>query len=307
MNSRLFAPVVFAVFAMSAVAQNGPARPKIFGVSHLAVYTSDPAATEHFYKDTLGAAKMADPENPKGVKYALSATQWVEVLPLPADAGVERMDHAAWNVSSAEGMLKYLAAKGWKTPGNVEKGRDGSRWITVLDPEGNKVEFVELPAKVAAVSAPNAIGHRIIHVGYMVHDRAKEDTFYRELLGFRPYWWGGRNGKTEWVSQQSPDSHDWMEYMLTRGDSGIPSDMTQRELGVMDHIAVGVQSVPESFKILGAANRLDGRHDPAPKLAVDGKWQLNMYDPDGSRSELMNFKASEKPCCSPFTAEDPSE
>jgi len=33
--------------------------------------------------------------------------------------------------------------------------------------------------------APNAIGHHIIHVGFLVHSRADEDTFYRDLLGFR--------------------------------------------------------------------------------------------------------------------------
>ena len=48
-------------------------------------------------------------------------------------------------------------------------------------------------------------------------------------------------------------------------------------------------------------------HDQAPKIGKDGKYQFNMYDPDGIRAELMNFKATEKPCCSPFTAEDPAE
>ena len=76
-------------------------------------------------------------------------------------------------------MRKYLAAKDWKTPAKVEKGADGSRWFTVLDPEGNKVEFVQPPAHPAAVNAPNAIGHHIIHVGYMTHDRAAEDKFYQ--------------------------------------------------------------------------------------------------------------------------------
>jgi catechol 2,3-dioxygenase-like lactoylglutathione lyase family enzyme len=145
----------------------------------------------------------------------------------------------------------------------------------------------------------------------MVHDRALEDTFYRDLLGFRPYWWGGRGGKVEWIAQQCPDGHDWMEYMVTRGTTGIPADMTQRELGVMDHFSIGVVSVPDAFQALVAANRLDAapgsRHDAAPKIGLDGKYQLNLYDPDGIRTEVMNFHATEKPCCSPFTAEDPSE
>ncbi len=258
----------------------------------------------------LGAAKEADPENAKGVKYAFSATQYIEVLPLPSNAGVNRMDHAALNTANAEEMRKYLAAKGWKVPPAVAKGSDGSRWFEVRDPEDNKIQFVQPAASAKSPDDPKAIGHHIIHVGFLVHNRAKEDTFYRDLLGFRPYWYGGmKDDKVDWVSQQVPDGHDWVEYMMTSGPSrtGIPANMTQQTLGVLDHFAVGEKSVEDAFKVLQAGNRLEGRHDAAPKIGKDGKGQFNLYDPDGIRAELMNFHATEKPCCSTFTAQDPSE
>jgi catechol 2,3-dioxygenase-like lactoylglutathione lyase family enzyme len=309
MKLRYMFAICLCMTSVIAIAQNASGRPRITGISHLAVYTSAPAAAEHFYIEVVGAAKLQDPEDSRGVRYAVSPTQFIEVLPLPPGAGISRLDHAAWNTENADGLRKYLSAKGWKVPARVEHGSDGSRWFTVEDPEGNKVEFVQLPAHLAAVNATNAIGHHIMHVGYMVHDCAAEDTFYRDLLGFRPYWWGGRDPakKIDWVSQQCPDGHDWMEYMMTRGTSGFPPDMTQRELGVMDHFSIGEVSVPEAYKVLAAGNRLDGRHDAAPKIGLDGKYQFNMYDPDGIRLELMNFHATEKPCCSPFTADDPAE
>jgi hypothetical protein len=49
------------------------------------------------------------------------------------------------------------------------------------------------------------------------------------------------------------------------------------------------------------------RCDASTKIGKDGKGQFNIYDPDGTRSELMNFHATEKPCCSEFTAQDPAE
>jgi catechol 2,3-dioxygenase-like lactoylglutathione lyase family enzyme len=311
-NRFLLVAIVAAVFmtavAAAAAAQKTPVRPKITGISHLAVYTSDATATEHFFTVSVGAVKEADPENAKGVRYMLSPTQFVEVLPLPEGAGINRMDHIGLNTDSAEGMRKYLAAKGWKTPAKVERGKDSSRWFDVLDPEGNTIQFVQPPANPKAVDAPNAIGHHIIHVGMLVHDRATEDKFYRDLLDFKPYWWGGRDGKTEWVSQQVPDAHDWIEYMLSGGPgTGIPAGMSQQTLGVLDHFSIGVASVPDAYKVLVAADRLMGRHDQAPKIGLDGKYQFNMYDPDGTRVEVMNFHATEKPCCSPFTAEDPAE
>jgi len=286
------------------------ARPRITGISHIAVYTSDPTATDHFYREIIGAVKMHDPENPKGVRYALSATQFIEVLPLPADAGINRLDHTAWNTDDAETLRRFLGSKSWKVPGQIEKGTDGSRWFTVKDPEGNKVEFVQPPENLKPLAAPLVIGHHIIHVGFLVHSRAVEDTFYRDLLGFRPYWFGGMvEGKLDWVSQQSPDSHDWVEYMLTSGPSGsgIPATMSQHNLGVLDHFSIGEDSVPRAYDVLEAGNRLTGTHDPQPKIGKDGKYQFNLYDPDGTRVELMNFHASEKPCCSAFTADDPAE
>jgi catechol 2,3-dioxygenase-like lactoylglutathione lyase family enzyme len=180
----------------------------------------------------------------------------------------------------------------------------------VHDPEGNKVEFVQPPAQPKPVVDPEVIGHHIIHVGFLVHSQAAEDTFYRDLLGFRPYWFGGmQDGKIDWVSQQAPDSHDWLEYMLTSGPSGsgIPPTISQHNLGVLDHLSIGEDSVPEAYKVLEAGKRLTGAHDDKPKIGKDGKYQFNLYDPDGIRLELMNFHATDKPCCSSFTADDPAE
>src|SRR5580704_3911678 len=108
MKSRLLQLALVAGALLSAAAmlspiaaQTVPPGPKITGISHIAVYTSDPAATEHYYTEVVGAVKLSDPESPQGVRYALSETQYVEVLPLPAKAGppsanIARLDHVAW-------------------------------------------------------------------------------------------------------------------------------------------------------------------------------------------------------------------
>jgi catechol 2,3-dioxygenase-like lactoylglutathione lyase family enzyme len=318
MQFRFVVAASLAAFTLTAAAQmpDKPiARPRITGISHIAVYTSDAAATEHFYREVLGAVKLPDPENPKGVRYAFSVTQFVEVLPLPADAGVSRLDHTAWNTDDAETLRRFLGSRAWKVPGQVEKSTDGSRWFTTWDPEGNKVQFIQLPDHPKPVLAPDAIGHHIIHVGYMAHNRSVEDTFYRDLLGFKPYWYGGMvEGRVDWVSQQAPDSHDWLEYMLTFGSTllstvtGIPAKMTQHDLGVLDHFSIGVDSVDSAYKTLKDAGRLAGANaQDHTQMGRDGKGQFNLFDPDGIRVELMNFHATEKPCCSPFTADDPAQ
>jgi catechol 2,3-dioxygenase-like lactoylglutathione lyase family enzyme len=318
MQFRLAVAASLVAFTFTAAAQmpDKPLmRPHITGISHIAVYTSDPSAADHFYREVLGGVKMPDPEDAKGVRYAFSASQFVEVLPLPPDAGINRLDHVAFNTTDAETLRRFLGGKAWKVPGQVERGADGSRWFTTKDPEGNKVQFVQLPEHPRQVSAPNEIGRHIIHVGYLVHNRGVEDTFYRDLLGFKPYWFGGMvDTRVDWVSQQTPDSHDWLEYMLTHGSTplsasaGIPADMSQHDLGVLDHFSIGVDSVDAAYKTLKDSGRLNGtKSDGHTQIGKDGKGQFNLYDPDGIRVELMNFHASEKPCCSPFTAADPAQ
>jgi catechol 2,3-dioxygenase-like lactoylglutathione lyase family enzyme len=311
MHSKFVVATAAVALALSAAALKAQERPKITGISHLAVYTSDAAATDHYYREIIGAAKEKDPENPLGVKYAFSATQFVEVLPLPPNSGVNRLDHAAFNTADADGLRKYLAAKGWKVPAKLSKGSDGSLWFEVRDPEDNRIQFVQPSAKAKAPADPNVVGHHVIHVGFLVHSRAAEDKFYRDLLGFKPYWFGGmQESKIDCVSQQVPDGHDWLEYMLTSGPSGsgIPAHISQHELGVLDHLSVGENSVDEAYKKLKDAGRLEGvKNDGHTQIGKDGKGQFNLYDPDGIRLELMNFHATAKPCCSSFTAEDPAE
>src|SRR5208337_3226826 len=120
MRCRFIAAAFIAAIAVTAAAQmpDKPlARPRITGISHIAIYASNPAATDSFYSEIIGAVKLPDPENPKGARYALNATQFIEVLPLPPDAGINRLDHIAWKTDDAEALRHYLGNKSWKVPG----------------------------------------------------------------------------------------------------------------------------------------------------------------------------------------------
>jgi catechol 2,3-dioxygenase-like lactoylglutathione lyase family enzyme len=302
--------IVIAGFAAVVIAQGAalaqPARPLITSVSHLAVYAADPAKTEAFYVHDLGAVKLPDPENPAGVRYYFSPVQFAEVLPLPSGAGINRMDHAAFNVSDAEAMRRYLISKGIAVPRKLSQGGDGSRWFQVKDPEGTAIEFVQPPASLPPI-ADGGLSTHIIHVGFIIHDRKLEDTFYRDILGFRPYWAGGmKDDVTSWVSQQVPDGPDWLEYMIS---TNAP---TQAQAGVLNHFALGVPNMEAVYTRLWNEDRLKGQVDAhgaqtVPKIGRDAKWQLNLIDPDGTRAEVMELHAIGKPCCSAFTASDPEK
>jgi catechol 2,3-dioxygenase-like lactoylglutathione lyase family enzyme len=311
MKMTYAAAVAGILFAAIQIAggQESVSRPAITGISHLSVYVADPAKAEAFYVHNLGAFKAADPENPQGVRYYFSPTQFVEALPLPqGETSVNRLDHVAFVTADADALRKYLGAHGIAVPASVTNGSDGSKWFDVQDPEDNKVEFVQVPATAPQVPL-DPLSHHIIHVGYMVHNRSTEDTFYRAVLGFRPYWYGGNSDSAvSWVSQQVPDGTDWLEYMLVSGPEtkGIPANMTAAGLGGMDHFSLGVQDMKSTALVLYDGDRIPERTS-GPKIGRDGKWQYNLFSPDGTRAEIMEFQAAGKPCCSEFTASSPTE
>ncbi len=303
---RTACTVMFAAAALTAAAAEN--RPPIVSISHICVYASDAQASDNFYAHVLGAAKGPDPQNPQGARYYFSPTQFVEVLPLPAAHGLSRISCVAFNTQDASELHEYLQSHDVQGLTEVRTGSDGSHWFAAKDPEGNEVQFVE-PGKLFVMPLDaKPISTRIIHVGYMVHNRAAEDKFYRDVLGFRPYWFGAMQpGYINWVSQQVPDGRDWLEYMLVGEGSTVPlSKVDERQLGVLNHFSLGVSNMEQAVTTLYRENRVSQRHD-GPQMGKDGKWQTNFYDPDGTRVEFMEFQPVMEPCCSQFTSASPND
>lgn len=305
--TSIYAAALWLSYQIPGNAAAPTVRPPITGVSHIAVYAKDPLKAERFYVHDLGGLKGSDPEQPNGTRYYFSSTQFVEVLPLPSGyASINRLDHVAFTTPDVEALRIYLMTKHLTAPRRLPRGSDGSQWFAVTDPEGNKIEFVQPPDKLPTVPV-NPLSSHIIHVGFIVHNRALEDGFFRTVLGFRPYWFGGmRDDRPTWISQQVPDGTDWLEYMIVGPPAarGIPAAMSAADLGVLNHFSLGVPNAEAAYTLLWNGDRLIGQSN-LPKIGRDAKWQLNLLDPDGTRAELMEFHAIGKPCCSPFAASDP--
>ena len=93
----------------TAVAQQS--RPAITGISHMCVYAHDLASSDNFYAHILGATKAPDPQDPAGARYYFSPTQFVEVLPLPADHTISRMACVAYITTDASTLRTIVPAK----------------------------------------------------------------------------------------------------------------------------------------------------------------------------------------------------
>jgi catechol 2,3-dioxygenase-like lactoylglutathione lyase family enzyme len=298
---KFFSFTLLACMSTVAMAQKKlVTRPAITGIAGVGLATQGLPSDRTFYVQTLGWAAVPSIEAPGGVRFYGVPKQWVEVLPAK-NADERPFRYVAFATSDAKRMRVYLAQHGVAVPASVSRWKDGSRGFRVQDPEGNTVEFIQrgpLPSHPAP--APRAISSRMIHAGFQVHSAAAEDSFYKKILGFTPYWRGGmKDGVTDFISIQVPNGTDWIEYMLN-----VPANPSRHELGVVDHFSLGVADIDT---VVAKLSERGWKPSPGSRkqMGRDGKYQLNLYDPDDVRVEFMQFLPSQKPCCSPFTGPQP--
>ena len=298
---RLAATISVALLALSARSQSRPGeRPHILGIDHVSFYTTSPDGVKKLCAGLLSFASATPIESGGLVRYMIG-TQWVGYSAAPDPKATDRMDHLAFTTDNIVALRQYLTAKAVKVS-EIQGRSDHSLSLVVADPEGHRIEFVERGNLETPVPAPSAVSRHMIHAGFLVRSRQVEDRFYRDILGFRLYWLGGMQpNTTDWVAMQVPDGTDWLEYMLNQ-----PEHPDLQLTGVMNHISVGVTDIKTAQAMLESHGwRPHG--DEKAQMGRDGKWQLNVYDPDFSRVELMEFKPTQKPCCSDFTGPHPSE
>jgi catechol 2,3-dioxygenase-like lactoylglutathione lyase family enzyme len=217
----------------------------------------------------------------------------VELVQQPSPAPVNLLDEVVFSTNNVSALKAYLISKG--VP--VQSSNKAEKYLQVVDPEGHHIGFVE--EKKASSRTPGLVPiWRVIHAGFIVRDRATEDRFYKDILGFRVYWHGGmKDGETNWVDMQVPDGTDWIEYMLN-----VPANADHHTRGVMNHIAIGVPDIQAAKQQLLKNGWRPGEE---PKIGRGGKWQLNLYDPDETRVEFMEFTPVQKPCCSEYAGPHP--
>ena len=276
------AGAILAAAIVGLSAQAPASRPRITGIDHLVIRVSDAAAAQRFYGDVLGLpGSVGGPR----LQFEVGARQRLYVEPgLPAGED-ERLRLLAFATPDLEALAAHLTAKGVAVTRGPETGT-----ILVSDPDGHPLAFVErpwpLPARTPGPGASKvrpALSTRILHAGLTVRDEAAANRFYKDVLGFSEIWRGGRtDGATDWINMRVPDGTDYLEYMLV----SAPPDRRQR--GVLHHVALLVPDMQAAWEAVGARVPAEERaRTGPPNVGRNGRWQLNLYDGDGTRTELM--------------------
>jgi len=276
-------------------------RPQITNIAVVRIRVTNGKASHAFYSKILGlpqAKQGCFSKTSTNVEcFNVNSSQKIELVSNDPGDGKNGIEAVAYHARDANLMREYLMARGVKV-GDVKKDAAGDNYIEVRDPEQHRVIFISPGTGVISNIAISPKSNQLIHTGWVIEDRGAADVFYRDVLGFHLYWQGGmKDNETSWVAMQEPNGNTWLEYMLN-----ISPTADHHTLGVMNHISLGVVSIQEA-----EARLIKNGWKPTekPKVGRDGKWQLNVYDPDDTRVEFMEFKPAEKPCCSEFTGTHP--
>jgi len=290
-----------AAMLLSPFAYAPSSRPAITNLTFVRFHVSDVTSASHFYGETLGLPRLGPGIGSGEIKdpaFFVNPYQHLEIKKgtLPNDRDL--IDAIGIQTADTKSLRQYLLARGL-IPGDLVADSPTSSHFEISDPGQHRIIFASFGGfggDVMGVS--KAVSNRLIHSGFIVRDRAAMEHFYKDILGFKSYWRGGmKENQTDWLDLQVPDGTDWIEFMLN-----VPANADKHTLGVMNHIALGVPDIHAAAKQL-LTNGMKLTEEP--KIGRDGKWQLNLYDPDDTRVELMEFTPVQKPCCSEYTGPHP--
>jgi len=283
---------VAVLSAQILVAQTAAERPKILGLSHFAVFAHDFDKSRAFYREFLGFDELFPLKNADGTPsmtfFKINDHQYIELFPEKAP-GSDRLSHISFETDNIEALRVYLASRGVTVPSKLKPGRIGNLAFNITDPAGHTVEMVQyVPTGETMRSYGKQIGpHRIskhmTHVGIIVSDMDPEYRFYTEVLGFKETWRGSSSGTVlSWINLKAPDSDDYVEFMLAKPEP----EPTKR--GSSHHLCFVVPDVAATVAELKASPYMKeyGREIEV-RVGKNRKRQANLFDPDGTRTEVM--------------------
>src|SRR5215831_2254513 len=303
-------PPAFAFFFLIAAslltpfrasAQESVPRPRISGITYVRVYVADLHTSRDFYSTVLGlGGDTIDCIGAGASCYSVNGRQSIGLAQITGGTPDNLVAEIAFSTPDVDRMRQYLAGHGVVSK-PVAKNAAGKKVLQLKDPEGNQIAFVQQEGEGGLFTAKNEqVSARLFHAGFIVKDREVQDKFYRGLLGFRMYWHGGfKDDGLDWEELQVPEGSEWIEYMLN-----IAANSDKKERGIQNHFSLGVLEIKPAYRRL-RSHGLKAADGDKPEIGRDGKWSWDIYDPDGTRVEFMEFKPAQPPCCHPYEAPHP--
>jgi catechol 2,3-dioxygenase-like lactoylglutathione lyase family enzyme len=278
-----FVALILTLGLAALSSQAAPARPPLVGIDHVAFKIGDVAAAQRFYGELLGYPVVIGRAAADPLIVRVNTRQTLLLEPGLAAGVDDRLSHVSFATSDLPAMKTYLEARGVAVEGPAKQGC-GRMALRTRDPDGHAIEFVQEDVVVAAprASPRTPLSTRLYHTGVAVRDEAAAHTFYRDVLGFEETWRGGAEpGRVSWVNMRVPDGTDYVEYMLN------DKPPTRQQLGSQHHACLLVPDIQAAWEVVRSRHAASPAPLQKPRIGRNNKWQLNLFDADGTRVELM--------------------
>ena len=264
------------------------------GIAHIGFAVSDLEKARGFYTGVLGFEQAFEIKKLDGsiemAFFKVNDTQYIELSPGLKPETDDRLTHIAMETSDIELLRQKLEQAGVKTPPQPGRGRDGNRNFSVRDPDGHRVEFVQyMPGSWHSnargkSTTSRRISSHMLHMGITVANLDAAMKFYGDIFGFREIWRGGpTDNELRYINMRMPGAAagDYIEFMLH------DKPPTRQQLGSMHHLCLEVPdgTIQAAYKL--SVERGAPEERSKPRVGRNGRWLMNLFDPDGSRTELM--------------------
>ncbi len=294
MKKLIFATVLlaFCVTVLTAflAAAAETKRPRIVGLTHIAVRVHSLEASRHFYGDLLGFQEAFTVNH--AVFFKVNDRQYIVLLPESKPEDQRFVDYAL-ETDDAEAFRLYLKSQGYKVPDKpASKGPTYNLAFHMADPDDNAFEVMQYTPESLSVQgvgkhlSDERVSRRLLHVGLPV-SKPETAKLYIETLGFREFWRANSPTGDATMATLSnlkvPNGDDYIEWHLSRR----PLQPFGERKGPY-HIALEVPDMAKAIVMIKAKPAFkDYKREVESHVGQNHRYQGNFYDPDGTRVELM--------------------
>jgi catechol 2,3-dioxygenase-like lactoylglutathione lyase family enzyme len=273
----------------------------ILGLAGITFRVSDLEKARRYYMGVLGFAEAFTVKDSAGqvtsAFFKINDDQYVEVVPDLKPGEIHRQARVMIQSSDLERLHRLYQSRGLN-PRPIAPGPDGNPVFRVTGPDSARIDFVQYAPDSEQGRArgrflsPDRISTHLWHVGIYTSDRAAGRVFYEEKLGFAR----GRDlpgGRGEYIETPSSDRN--LETKHPPLDPENPATRAQYErevMGAVQHMALEVTHMRAARDLV---QQRGGYTDLQVRAHVGNNrhWLMHLFDPDGSRTEVMETAVQE--------------
>jgi lactoylglutathione lyase len=267
----------------------------ILGIAGVGFKARDLNKSRAYYSGVLGYREAFDIKNTAGqivtAYFKVNDDQYIEIHKIQEETGDNRLVRVNFLVSDIRAARNTLQERGLN-PSEVEKGPEGNQSFHILDSNGARLEFIQYMPGSRQTEArgkfldQKRISTHIYHVGIFIQDRETSVAFYRDKLGFdQGRFVPGDRGEFLELSSRGVD----LETKEPPIDPNVPETHAQylrEQWGSVQHVCLEVPDI----QVVRKTSQERGHYDDkrvAPHIGNNRHWLMNIFDPDGTRTELM--------------------